>query len=284
MWSEEVEPAKGWRPREVPLAAYAGRKVLITLSAEEVEGRNVRPSHLDQPSLFGRVRIDNNPLPLAPIDGSSLPKPKQILFTDSFEGSALAEGWAAAISPANGRAGRIASEGGRLCLTGQHYKYAYLSRTLNVDHISAQARIQVFRTGCDAGWNPGIGLWWDTGRYCFMTGGGYRGGDEALVIRGCGARRIPLGNRKIRVRDDNRYDFWVKIVLTESRILYFSSLDGKSWNKEAQVGRRREFARPPQLLIVGRGAPGEAKCFSNDAKWRTGVQETYVDEVVVGRE
>jgi hypothetical protein len=57
VWREELQPLADWRLHGVDLSPYAGRTVLITLSAEKVE--ESEPSHLEPSVLFGRVWIDH---------------------------------------------------------------------------------------------------------------------------------------------------------------------------------------------------------------------------------
>ena len=298
IWSEEAKPHPEWRPREVSLKSYAGRAVLLTLSAQATGDRDAAPSHTDPPALFGRVRVDANPFSLEPPSGAALPKPTRILLADSFKGPELDKAWSAHLSAAQAEGARISVEGGMVCFVGEHYKHARIARPLSDANLSAQARLRVGRSGCEVGWNPGLGLYWGKGRYCFITAGGYRApraplagersgdgsGDEAFVIRGCGARRIPLGTRRIAVGDDNRYDLWLRIALSPDKIAYASSLDGKSWQAEAEVPRPKDYAEPPQLLILGRGGDGPADGFQNDERWATGITKAYVGELVVGQE
>jgi hypothetical protein len=61
LWREVVKAEPAWRPREIPLATFAARKVLITLSAEELSDTNVTPTHTLTPARFGNVRITSNP-------------------------------------------------------------------------------------------------------------------------------------------------------------------------------------------------------------------------------
>jgi len=279
VWSEEAKPQPDWRPREVPLQRWAGRTVLVTLSVQAIGNRDTHPSHTDLPGLFGRVRVDNNPHSLDPPEGAALPKPKRILLADSFKGPELDKAWSVHVSAA-----RIAVEGGMVCFEGEHYKHALIARPLSEANLTAQVRLRVGRSGCETGWNPGLGLYWGKGRHCFLTAGGYRGGDETFVIRGCGAGRIPLGTRTAAVGDDNRYDLWLRIALSEKSIAYCSSLDGKAWHVEAEFPRPKDYAAPPRLLILGRGGDGPADGFQNDERWTTGVTKAYMGELVVGQE
>ena len=86
VWRERVPPGGDWLPREVPLADYAGRTVLVTLSAEEESDADVSPTHLLTPARFGNVRLVNNPRSEAKPDGSTLPRPAKVLLEDRFEG------------------------------------------------------------------------------------------------------------------------------------------------------------------------------------------------------
>jgi hypothetical protein len=204
-----------------------------------------------------------------------------VIFADTFQGPALDPGWQVALSPASGKDSRIAPEDGMLAFTGGHYKYAYVARPLTAaaSNLVAQARLRVKPTGCDAAWNPGLGLYWEKGRYARLTGG-----NDALVIRGYGARTITLTDRRMRVGDDNSYDFWVRIVLTSERIAYCSSLDGRAWTVEADVPRPAEVAGAPTLLLLGRGMDGPGDGLRNDEKWDVGMWTNYVGDLVVGQD
>jgi hypothetical protein len=248
------------------------------------DGHDAHPQPSDMPALFGRVRVDGNPLSLVTLDGAALPKPKQVVFADDFRAAQLDKGWSIHISPAHAKQASIAPEDGMLCFMGQHYKFAYLSRPLGEDNISVQARVRVSRTGCELGWHPGLTLYWGKGRYGFITAGGFKGGDERLVIRGCGAKHIPLGHRLMMVLDGNQYDFWVKITLSPDRIRYSSSLDGKVWDTEADVPRPKDYAGAPALLILGAGWEGAGEVFQNDAPHETGLKKASIGELVVGRD
>lgn len=63
VWREVVQPDASWRDRQVSLAAFAGRTVLVTLSAEETSTADVLPATTDRRAYFGRVRITDNPDP-----------------------------------------------------------------------------------------------------------------------------------------------------------------------------------------------------------------------------
>jgi hypothetical protein len=165
---------------------------------------------------------------------------------------------------------------------GKYYKYQYLSRPFPPEATVVQARVQVYPSGGAAEWNPGLGLYWGKGRYTFFTGG--RSGEDTLNIRGWGARRVPLGSRAFSVQDDNRLDFWLRLVLRPETIVFFSSLDGRTWTQEVEVPRPEPYAGPPQLLLLGRGSEGEGEVFSNDAEWDTGLYEGWVGELILGRE
>jgi hypothetical protein len=58
LWAEQVASAREWQAREVSLAPFAGRKVLISLTAEAADDVQRKPSPTDVPALFGDVRLE----------------------------------------------------------------------------------------------------------------------------------------------------------------------------------------------------------------------------------
>ncbi len=282
VWREQATPAPRWQAREVPLGAFRGRQVLITLSAQYAGDTEVIPAPDDRPVLWGRVHVDGNPTKQQALDGAALPQPAQVLFRDDFAGPDLNPVWSRHISPGHGEGAKIEPQQGRLAFVGQHYRYNYLSQVWPAEATVAQARFQVYPSGCAPEWNPGLGLWWGPEKYTFFTGG--VAGSDYLAIRGYGPRRISLAPRGFRVLDDNRLDFYLRISLSAERITYWSSLDGQSWTEEAQVARPAEYREPPQLLLLGRGTAGTGEVFNNDAPWPTGINTVWAGEVVVGRE
>jgi hypothetical protein len=53
-----VPSAEGWQAREVPLEPFAGRKVLISLTAGVADDARRTPSPTDVPAVFGDVRLE----------------------------------------------------------------------------------------------------------------------------------------------------------------------------------------------------------------------------------
>ena len=58
LWSELLTASDAWQPHDVPLESYAGRKVLMSFSAEVADDTRRKPSHLDLPAVFGNVRVE----------------------------------------------------------------------------------------------------------------------------------------------------------------------------------------------------------------------------------
>jgi len=281
IWQDHLERTKDWKPVEISLGAWTGRTVLITLSAWLKEGRNISPGPDSVPVYFGRVRVDNNPHSLQELI-SRLPPPAEVLFQNDFQTTpGLKNNWYIFTSPAQVTGGGIKAENGKLILEGKHYKYQYLARQpgKGFENISVQARFQIQPTGGDTGWNPGIKLYWGKGNFCSFCGG-----NDQLVISGHGQRRINLAPRRMAVTDNNFYDFWLKISLTEEKIRYFSSLDGQTWNLEAEIKRPDTCKQAPVYLIIGRGREGEGEVFQNDEKWDSTSSPCYISEFIVSRE
>ena len=284
VWGEEAKAENAWRPRNVALSAFKGRKVLLTLSVEELPDQNVIPSHVDPLSLFGNVYVDQNPVSFGPLDGSALPRPEEVLFADFTDAKGIGDTWRVLNSPENeNRKLAPAVANGMLALHGMHYKHQYLARPIVAVNPMIQARLQTPLTGCNRGWSPGIGLYWGKGRYAYITAGGHHDHRIGFAIRGVGRRTIELENRTMRILDDNTCDAWVRIEVAAAMIRYASSLDGKTWHTECEDPRPEAMRGPPQLLIVGRGAAGKNGVFRNDLHHITGPREARIGELVVGR-
>jgi hypothetical protein len=58
IWSEQVPSAEEWQPREVSLETFAGRTVLLSLTAELADDVRRKPSPGDVPAMFGDVRLE----------------------------------------------------------------------------------------------------------------------------------------------------------------------------------------------------------------------------------
>ena len=288
IWREHVGVTKQWLPRAVPLGLYKGRTVVLTLSVEELTDQDVGPSHVDPPSLFGNVYVDGNPISFGPVDGAALARPAKVLFTDFLAAPAgkaesIDKAWTVVNSPANPDpefAPKVS--GGMLVLPGRHYKHQYLARALPEPNPVVQARVQTPLTGGSQSWQPGIGLYWSKGGYAFITAGAHRETDASIVVRGAGQRTIPLGERAIRILDDNSCDCWVRIEVDEKTVRYASSLDGKTWHVEREVARPKAMAGPPKLLVVGRGSEGKAEVFQNDLPHNMRAGAARIGQLVVG--
>ncbi len=283
IWREHIAATNRWLPREVPLAAYRGRAVLLTLSVEETGSRNVFPSHEDPPALFGNVHVDHNPISLGPLDGAPLPRPARVLFEGFGATNGIAAPWRAFNSPSNIQKGLLPSvTNGVLLLAGQHYKHQYLARPLPATNVAVQARIQTPLTGSSREWNPGLGLYWGTGCYAFITAGGYTDTGTQIAIRGEGRRLIPLKDHNLRITDDNRCDFWVRIEADERTIRYATALDGRTWTTACETPRPKAAAGAPWLL-AGRGWEGPNDVFQNDMRHDGGSSPAVISDLVVGR-
>jgi hypothetical protein len=288
VWKQDVKTGKEWQPQEVSLKGFAGRKVLVTLSAKVKGCTEVPAGPAHSPVSFGRVRIDNNPDSLKIKTGEGLPKPAEIIFAEDFDGDKLGSEWKQEISPANGSAGKIEVKDGMLALTSKHYKYHYVYREIageGNENISVQARLRVSPTGCSPSWNPGIGLYWDNGKYIFITGGGYLHKENGrIALKGFIGREMPLKEDRLAVTDENFYDFWVKIGLSSDKVRLFYSVDGEMWKTISETARPKEISGEPKVLIAGSGTTGEGRYFSNDERWDTGIGTDYILEIIAGRE
>jgi hypothetical protein len=63
VWRKRTASGSRWLAQEVPLVAYAGRRVLVTLSAEEEGHSDITPSRSLTPGRFADVRLVDDPLP-----------------------------------------------------------------------------------------------------------------------------------------------------------------------------------------------------------------------------
>lgn len=282
LWHTRVAVGTEWSAHHLPLAAYAGRTVLLTLSAEAESGRNVPATHTDFPALFGNVHVDGNPHPMPLPESAAPPWPSHVILRDCLDAPELDTSWTRHLSSAHRGQPHIGVAEGKLGFTGEHYRHLYLSRVFPHEATCAQARLQVGPTGCQTGWNPGIGLYWNGGRFCFVTAGGYGSKGESFVVRGVGARIIAFEAGEVRVDDSNRYDLWLRIGLTAEHIVYSCSVDGATWLEKARVPRPADCAGPPDVLILGRGGVGEEEWFSNDERWSSNTRTVYMDDLVIG--
>jgi hypothetical protein len=91
-----------------------------------------------------------------------------------------------------------------------------------------------------------------------------------------------LGERRLLVRDDNRYDFWLRVGLSEKSIGYDISTDGRSWHSITQLPRTGDYRAPPKLVIIGRGVEGAGEVLSNDERWSTNPTTARIGEIVAG--
>jgi len=279
LWQEKLSRTKEWKPVEVSLQPWAGQIVLVTLSAWPEEGRNVSPGPNSVPVYFGRVRVDHNPGSLQELT-SQLAPAGDVLFSDNFQTDPVKNGWQIFCSPAQVTGG-LKAEKGKLIFEGKHYKYQYLARPLGEEYrnISVQARFQVPATGADVTWQPGLKLYWSKGNYCSFSGG-----NDQLVISGLGRKTIKLRPGSMAVTDSNLYDFWLKISLKQDRVSYYSSLDGRTWNLQAEGNRPEAFQKAPALLVIGRGMEGSGEVFQNDERWDSTANPALVSEFFVYRE
>ena len=280
VWRERVAPGGDWLPREVPLADYAGRTVLVTLSAEEESDADVSPSHLLTPARFGNMRLVNNPRSEAKPDGSTLPRPAKVLLEDTFEGPALQPDWVIDSSPAQPADARIGPERGALAITGEHYKYQYLRRPIPPEADTVQILTMVRPTGCAARWNPGIGLWWGKDRWLFASLGSNQ---YVAELAGQGRREIPLQPAELPVYQERFYG-WLRVTLTADKIRFWLSTDGESWAPQTEFPRSASYTGSPQQLLLGRGTGGAGDLFQNDERWPTGVTTCQLADLVVGRD
>lgn len=280
VWRERVAPGGDWLPREVALAEYAGRTVLVTFSAEEESGSDVSPTHLLTPARLGNVRLENNPRAEGKPDGSRLPRPAKVLLEDKFEGPALQPDWATDSSPAQPADARIGPERGVLAITGEHYKYQYVRRPFPPEADTVQVLTMVRPTGCAARWNPGLGLWWGKDRWLFASLGSSQ---YVAELAAQGRREIPLPSTELPVYRERFYG-WLRVTLTADKIQFWLSTDGKSWMPQVEFPRTAAYAGSPQQLLLGRGTGGPSDLFQNDERWPTGVNTCQLGDLVVGRD
>ncbi|OIO96240.1 MAG: hypothetical protein AUJ92_06435 [Armatimonadetes bacterium CG2_30_59_28] len=275
-----IQAKKEWQPQRMSLAQYAGRTVLVCLSAEESPNGTIAPHHTDIPIRLGNIRIINNPLPEVNPNGAGLPRPSQVMLTEDFEGKELGKEWTVEMSPAHGKDGKVEVDEGRLALTGQHYKYLYISRPFPAEADSVQALSMPVPTGCATGWNPGIGLWWGEKRWAFASVGG-RG--YMVDVAGVFRRELPQNSIDTPVYQERFYG-WINIKLAPDKLIFLHSTDGKNWVEKVNVPRKEGYEGPPTLLLLGRGTGGTEAIFRNDEQWPTGVTTCYLDELIVGKE
>ena len=137
----------------------------------------------------------------------------------------------------------------------------------------------VHNTGCGREWNPGIGLFWDDRHFAFITGGAY-GKIKAFAIRGRGQRMIPA--KPFFYDQRNMIVFWIRIVLSKTKIEYFASTQGRQWDKLFEIERSGIFLKPPSTVIIGRGNIGKNPLFSNDEKWTIPLRKYFISELAIG--
>ncbi len=63
VWRTRMAASSAWSRQEVSLAPYAGRQVLVTLSAQEDTDDDVTPSDVHTPGRFADVRLVEGPVP-----------------------------------------------------------------------------------------------------------------------------------------------------------------------------------------------------------------------------
>lgn len=190
--------------------------------------------------------------------GTGLLTPKQVLenLTDRFTGLELANDWEKSLH--EGFSG-IWPLNGRLCIQGNLYGYTHVRRKLGMDNVSVQCLIMNSGTGNDLA-QPGLFLYWNNGEYIQAVPG-----TEKFTYALSGKTQQQgsmVSNEPVFGWTPYRAN-WVKILMTQNRIIFFSSSDGKNWVEDASVPRDERFAGAPECVILGRGFKGDTPYLQN---------------------
>jgi hypothetical protein len=198
----------------------------------------------------------------------------QVLFQDSFEGPALDPAWTVDASVGN----EVRLEEGTVALHADENTYAHLERPLEVDCVTASARLK----GAPAmSWCTSLFLYWDPGNWMQM----------GLIWRGEGRYYTVQTLNGISTEADLApCDFgqwhFVRLELGRDCLRCLSSEDGRKWTLQQALPRPEEWAGPPKRLIVGKGygrGTGDypQPDLDNDYPVRGGPGISYVDDVEV---
>ena len=280
IWKKEIKDKDEWNSVSVPLKEFAGRKVLLTLSVQYAFPQDAVPYPHSNPGRWGNVRIDNNPDALEVPEKASVSVPAKILIRSPVNEEDLKTEWKTFISPDN-KKGVISFSNGKIHFNSQHYKYCYIMRQFPEGATTIQAGLKTVTTGNMMLWNSGIGLFWDSKNYTFITGG-ICGKEESLCINGYGKRKIALNSGSMKIDEKNMAVFWVKISLMSEKIIYSYSLDGSEWKEALSLPREKEYLSSPQMFILGKGSSGTNEYYSNDAKYNGMYNDSFLCELFVG--
>lgn len=197
-----------------------------------------------------------------------------IPFQDSFSGPALDPAWGVDASIGN----EVRLEGGVVALYADENTYAHLERPLEVDNVTASARI---KPAPAVSWCTSLFLYWDAGTWCQM-GLIWRGEGRYYALQQV---RGSYTEADLAPCDFDRWHF-VRLELGQDCLRCLSSEDGQKWTLQQTIPRPEEFAGPPKLLIVGKGYDRGAGEYphpdlDNDYPVRGGPGVSYIDDVTV---
>lgn len=251
VYRELVQNTQKWQDREIDLTAFAGRDVLITLSAERPEIKPYGASHLHMPALFGNVRIDNNPDSLE-FKASENMKPENPIVSGFGKGAEFGDGWDKEQSDKQPENASVSLRDGVLYLDGIYYQSQYLMKKIDIVNPSAQCKlIQPFAGGM-LPFNRGLGFVWADGSECFITGGGVDKKRFQLFVSCAGkGKYIKVDSKNLKLNDSNDFIFMVKISLTPSKVKFFYSLDGGTWQLALEAERPEKLKGAPEFVFTG---------------------------------
>lgn len=195
-------------------------------------------------------------------------------FRDSFEGPTLDPAWTVDVSAGN----EVRLERGAVALYADENTYAHLERPLEVDCVTASARLK----GAPAmSWCTSLFLYWDPSNW-FQMGLVWRGEGRYYTTQTLDGTSIETD---LAPCDFDRWHF-VRLELGRDCLRCLSSEDGQKWTRQQVLPRPAGFAGPPKLLIVGKGYSRGTGDYpqpdlDNDYPVRGGRGVSYLDDVAV---
>lgn len=217
------------------------------------------------------------------LPGRNLPGPKETIFADPLNGPELSKDWEKVLHEGNAGVWFI---DGKLAVQGNHYGYAYARKKIGQDNISVQSLVMRAPTGAQDESGGSLLLFWENGQYVQALPG-VNTQKFMYIVSGKGPLRGSPINTKMLPEWYGFYHNWVKISLQPDKIIFYSSSDGETWNKDAEMKREEPFKGAPQYVALGNGQRGENTMLQNVTQHFTaeGRQPvTFFGDFVMGKD
>ncbi|MCD6407957.1 hypothetical protein J7L87_02780, partial [bacterium] len=307
-----LQPDKDPRKKDIKISAWVRKKektaliVIGNLTKKDFSGEITLPlkllglprntvicdgeeNHKKIPHKNGKIKISvksynyrillAGPAGYFPVDlphpGSLLPKPQKLIkkLCDDFNSPSLSDKWSLVCSKAS--SGRIRIYRNRLQVLASDYKFAAAQMVFGIKNASVQVRVETLSKAHQN--KIGLLLLWDNGNYVF-AGPVLHRGKFFYMVKYDGKTKSKWGsNVNLSNPPGMHQTNWVRIKLTENKIIFYGSSDGKKWNTDWIIDRVPSLSSAPSFLRLGKSPFGK-----DELPYKPKPTPAYFDDLIVG--